>query len=72
MFLVSVEYIPTAPEMGDGEEEQGFYFGGKPDASCKISNSYWAGKINTAVFHFKFSADCRYFLLVHLGKKKRD
>lgn len=70
MFLVSVEFIPTAPEMGDGEEEQGFYFGEKPDSFCKISNSYWAGNINTEVFYFKFSTDCRYFLLVHLGKTR--
>lgn len=59
MFLVSVEFIPTAPEMGDGEEEQDFYFGEKLDSSCKISNSNWTGNINTAVSCFKFSADCR-------------
>lgn len=34
MFLVSVEFISTDPEMGDGEEEQGF--GEKPAKSVTV------------------------------------
>lgn len=57
VFLVSVEFISIDPEMGDGEEEQGFYSGEKPDSSCKISNCYCTGNLSTAVFYLKFSAD---------------
>lgn len=74
VFLVGL--IPTAPEMGDGEEgeeEEGFFSWGKilnfPVKSWK--NFGLETQTNTEVSQFRFSAESRYFLLVHLGKKNK-